>query len=97
MIYLLLTHFFNVYKHVDKMLSVHFVQIYYTNENLETLEINKDQIINDIVNGKIANDKNNLQVYKQAFQINYDEYNLLKPYEHEYENSSKFGNVKIVN
>lgn len=95
MIYLLLTKFFNVYKYADKMFSVHAVEIYYTNENLETLEINKDQIINDIVNGKIENNNKNLQVYKQTFQITYDEYNLLKPYEIQY-NTLKNGNVKII-
>ena len=95
MIYLLLTKFFNVYKYADKMFSVHAVEIYYTNENLETLEINKDQIINDIVNGKIENNNKNLQVYKQTFQITYDEYNLLKPYEIQYD-TLKNGNVKII-
>ena len=95
MIYLLLTKFFNVYKYADKMFSVNAVEIYYTNENLETLEINKDQIINDIVNGKIENNNKNLQVYKQTFQITYDEYNLLKPYEIQYD-TLKNGNVKII-
>lgn len=96
MIYLLLTHFFNVYKHADKMFSVCGMQIYYTNENLETLEINKDQIINDIVNGKIANNKNNLEVYSQTIHISYDEYNKLKPYEIQYD-TLKNGNIKIIN
>ena len=95
MIYLLLTKLFNVYKYADKMFSVRAVEIYYTNENLETLEINKDQIINDIVNGKIENNNKNLQVYKQTFQITYDEYNLLKPYEIQYD-TLKNGNVKII-
>lgn len=94
--YLSLTFFFNVYKYVDKNLSVHYIKIYYTNENLETLEINKNQIINDIVNGKIENNNKNLQVYKKTFQITYDEYNLLKPYEIQYD-TLKNGNVKIVN
>lgn len=94
--YLSLTLFFNVYKHVDKMLSVHYLKIYYTNENLENLEINKDQIMNDIINRKIVNNKNNLDVYSQVIQISYDEYNSLKPYEIDY-NSSKNGNVKITN
>lgn len=93
--YLSLTFFFNAYKYIDKNLSVHYMKIYYTNENLETLEINKDQIINDIVNGKIENNNKNLQVYKQTFQITYDEYNLLKPYEIQYD-TLKNGNVKII-
>lgn len=40
-IYLSLTFFFNVYKHVDKNLSVHYMKIYYTNESLENLEMTK--------------------------------------------------------
>lgn len=95
--YLSLTFFFNVYKHIDKNLSVHYMKIYYMNESLETLEINKDQIINDIINGKIANNENNLEVYSQMIQISYDEYNSLKPYEIQYNNTYKNGNVKIVN
>lgn len=95
--YLLLTFFFNVYKYVDKNLSVHYVKIYYTNDNLETLEINKDQVINDIIDGKIANNENNLNVYSQMVQISYDEYNKLKPYEIQYNDIYKNGNVKIVN
>lgn len=97
MIYLLLTKFFNVYKYADKMFSIHAVEIYYTNENLENLEINKDQIINDIINGKITNNEKNLEVYSQMIQISYDEYNSLKPYEIQYNNTYKNGNVKIVN
>ena len=93
--YLSLTFFFNAYKYIDKNLSVHYMKIYYTNESLENLEMNKDQIINDIVNGKIENNNKNLQVYKQTFQITYDEYNLLKPYEIQYD-TLKNGNVKII-
>ena len=96
-IYLSLTFFFNVYKHVDKNLSVHYMKIYYTNESLENLEMNKDQIINDIINGKITNNEKNLEVYSQMIQISYDEYNSLKPYEIKYNNTYKNGNVKIVN
>ena len=96
-IYLSLTFFFNVYKYVDKNLSLHYMKIYYTNENLENLETNKDQIINDIVNEKIANNENNLEVYSQMIQISYDEYNALKPYEIKYNNTFKNGNVKIIN
>lgn len=95
--YLSLTFFFNVYKHIDKNFSVHYMKIYYMNESLENLEINKDQIINDIINGKIANNENNLEVYSQMIQISYDEYNSLKPYEIKYNNTYKNGNVKIVN
>lgn len=95
--YLSLTFFFNAYKYIDKNLSVHYIKIYYTNESLENLEMNKDQIINDIINGKITNNEKNLEVYSQMIQISYDEYNSLKPYEIQYNNTYKNGNVKIVN
>ena len=95
--YLSLTFFFNAYKYIDKNLSVHYMKIYYTNESLENLEMNKDQIINDIINGKITNNEKNLEVYSQMIQIGYDEYNSLKPYEIQYNNTYKNGNVKIVN
>lgn len=95
--YLSLTFFFNAYKYIDKNLSVHYMKIYYTNESLENLEMNKDQIINDIINGKITNNEKNLEVYSQMIQISYDEYNSLKPYEIKYNNTYKNGNVKIVN
>ena len=95
--YLSLTFFFNAYKYIDKNLSVHYMKIYYTNESLENLEMNKDQIINDIINGKITNNEKNLEVYSQMIQISYDEYNSLKPYEIQYNNTYKNGNVKIVN
>ena len=95
--YLSLTFFFNVYKHIDKNLSVYYMKIYYTNESLENLEMNKDQIINDIINGKITNNEKNLEVYSQMIQISYDEYNSLKPYEIQYNNTYKNGNVKIAN
>ena len=95
--YLSLTFFFNAYKYIDKNLSVHYMKIYYTNESLENLEMNKDQIINDIINGKITNNEKNLEVYSQMIQISYDEYNSLKPYKIQYNNTYKNGNVKIVN
>lgn len=93
--YLSLTFFFNAYKYIDKNLSVHYMKIYYTNESLENLEMNKDQIINDIINGKITNNEKNLEVYSQMIQISYDEYNSLKPYEIQYD-TLKNGNVKII-
>lgn len=83
-------------KIMTKNLGVFGLTIYYTNKNNEKIEIAKDQIINDILNNKIENNNENLQVYKQAFQISYDEYNLLKPHEVEYENQSEYGNVEII-
>ena len=79
-----------------KKLGIFSVNVYYTNKNNEKIEVTKDKIINDIVNNKIENNNENLQVYKQAFQISYDEYNLLKPHESEYKNQSEYGNVKII-
>ena len=79
-----------------KKLGIFSVNVYYTNRNNEKIEITKDQIINDIVNDKIKNNNEYLQVYKQAFQITYDEYKLLKPHEVEYKNLSEYGNVKII-
>lgn len=86
---------FKIFEYMDKNLTEHYLKIYYTNENSDNITINKDQIINDIVNGKIENNNKNLQVYKQTFQITYDEYNLLKPYEIQYD-TLKNGNVKII-
>ena len=83
-------------KIMTKNLGVFGLTIYYTNKNNEKIEITKDQIINDIVNDKIKNNNENLQVYKQAFQITYDEYNLLKQHEVEYKKSSEYGNVQII-
>ena len=59
--------------------------IYYTNENNQTIEDNEKQIvkniIDNIINDKIPNNRKNLQVYKQTFGISFNEYNLLKEYE----------------
>ena len=79
-----------------KNLGIFSADVYYTNKNNEKIEITKDKIINDIVNNKIENNNENLQVYKQAFQITYDEYNLLKQHEVEYKKSSEYGNVQII-
>ena len=79
-----------------KNLGIFSANVYYTNKNNEKIEITKDKIINDIVNNKIENNNENLQVYKQAFQITYDEYNLLKQHEVEYKKSSEYGNVQII-
>lgn len=79
-----------------KKLGIFSVNVYYTNKNNEKIEVTKDKIINDILNNKIENNNENLQVYKQAFQISYDEYNLLKPHEVEYKNQSEYGNVEII-
>lgn len=73
--------------------------IYYTNENNQTIEDNEKQIvkniIDNIINDKIPNNRKNLQVYKQTFGISFNEYNLLKEYEDKYNFLSEFKNVEI--
>lgn len=73
--------------------------IYYTNENNQTIEDNEKQIvkniIDNIINDKIPNNRKNLQVYKQTFGISFNEYNLLKEYEDKYNFWSEFKNVEI--
>lgn len=86
----------NCNKYFAKNFGVFKLTVYYTNKNNEKIEVTKDKIINDIVNNKIENNNENLQVYKQVFQISYDEYKLLKPHEIEYENQSEYGNVEII-
>lgn len=99
-IILLIPSFLFFYSYTGKMMTKDLdtfeITVYYTNKNNENIKVSKDQIINDIVNDKIENNNENLQVYKQAFQITYDEYNLLKPHEVEYKNQSEYGNVKII-
>ena len=83
-------------KMMTKSLDTFEITVYYTNKNNENIKVSKDKIINDIIDNKIENNNENLQVYKQAFQITYDKYNLLKPHENEYKNQSEYGNVKII-
>ena len=70
----------------------------YINENVDGNEINisKEQIINDILNGKITQNKNNLKVYTQSIPITKEEYEKLSKYKEENENKEKTGNVKIT-
>lgn len=73
--------------------------IYYTNENDQIIENNEKQIvkdiINNIINDKIPNNRKNLQVYKQTFGISFNEYNLLKEYEDKYNFWSEFKKIEI--
>lgn len=73
--------------------------IYYTNENNQVIEDNKKQIvkniIDNIINDKIPNNRKNLQVYKQTFGISFNEYNLLKEYEDKYNFWSEFKKIEI--
>lgn len=73
--------------------------IYYTNKNNQTIEDNEKQIvkniIDNIINDKIPNNRKNLQVYKQTFGISFNEYNLLKEYEDKYNFWSEFKKIEI--
>jgi hypothetical protein len=71
----------------------------YINENADKNEINisKEQIINDILSGKITQNKNNLQVYSQEIPITEEEYEKLNKYKEEYDKRIENGNVNIIN
>lgn len=73
--------------------------IYYTNENNQIIKDNEKQIvkniIDNIINDKIPNNRKNLQVYKQTFGISFNEYNLLKEYEDKYNFWSEFKKIEI--
>ena len=73
--------------------------IYYTNENNQIIKNNEKQIvkniIDNIINDKIPNNRKNLQVYKQTFGISFNEYNLLKEYEDKYNFWSEFKKIEI--
>ena len=72
----------------------------YINENINENEINisKEQIINDILNGKIIQNENNLKVYySQRIPITKEEYERLSKYKEEYNQKIENGNVNIIN
>lgn len=71
----------------------------YINENADKNEINisKEQIINDILSGKIIQNKNNFPVYSQEIPITEEEYKKLNNYKEEYDKRIKNGNVNIIN
>lgn len=71
----------------------------YINKNVDENEINisKEQIINDILSGKITQNKNNLQVYSQEIPITEEEYEKLNKYKEEYDKRIENGNVNIIN
>ena len=70
----------------------------YVNENVDGNEINisKEQIINDILSGKITQNKNNLPVYSQEIPITEEEYKKLNKYKEEYDKRIENGNVNIL-
>ena len=72
----------------------------YVNENVDGNEINisKEQIINDILSGKITQNENNLKVYySQRIPITKEEYERLSKYKEEYNQKIENGNVNIIN
>lgn len=73
--------------------------IKYINKNVDENEINisKEQIINDILSGKITKNKNNLPVYSQRIPITKEEYEKLLKYKEEYDKKINNGNVNIIN
>lgn len=79
--------------------SPKILMIKYINENINGNEINisKEQIINDILSGKITQNKNNLPVYSQEIPITEEEYKNLSKYKEEYDKKIENGNVNIIN
>ena len=79
--------------------SPKILMIKYVNENVDGngINISKEQIINDILSGKITQNKNNLQVYSQEIPITEEEYEKLNKYKEEYDKRIENGNVNIIN
>lgn len=79
--------------------SPKILMIKYINENINGNEVNisKEQIINDILNGKIIQNENNLTVYSQNVKITKEEYEKLSKYEEERDKKIENGNVNIIN
>lgn len=73
--------------------------IEYVNDNVNGNQINisKEQIINDILNGKMIQNKNNMKVYSQNIPITEEEYKKLSKYKEEYNQKIENGNVNIIN
>lgn len=79
-------------KNSPKILMIEYINI---NEN--EINISKEQIINDILHGKITQNKNNLPVYSQEIPITKEEYKNLSKYKEEYDKKIENGNVNIIN
>lgn len=72
--------------------------INYINEDTNNeINISKEQIINNILSGKITQNKNNLPVYSQEIPITEEEYKKLNKYKEEYDKKIENGNVNIIN
>lgn len=71
--------------------------INYINEDTNNeINISKEQIINNILSGKITQNKNNLPVYSQEIPITEEEYKKLNKYKEEYDKKIENGNVNII-
>ena len=79
--------------------SPKILMIKYINNNINGNEINisKEQIINDILNGKMTQNKNNMKVYSQSIKLTKEEYEKLLKYKEEYDKKIENGNVNIIN
>lgn len=90
---------YHIYNRTIQNPNYFSLTIYYTNENNQVIEDNEKQIvkniIDNIINDKIPNNRKNLQVYKQTFGISFNEYNLLKEYEDKYNFWSEFKKIEI--
>lgn len=90
---------YHTYNRIIKNPNYFSLTIYYTNENNQIIEDNEKQIvkniIDNIINDKIPNNRKNSQIYKQTFAISYKEYDLLKEYEDRYNFWSEFKNIEI--
>lgn len=80
-------------KNSPKILMIKYIN---NNINGNKINISKEQIINDILNGKITQNKNNLPVYSQEIPITEEEYKKLNKYKEEYDKKINNGNVKII-
>lgn len=79
--------------------SPKILMIKYINNNINGNEINisKEQIINDILNGKMTQNKKNMKVYSQEIKLTKEEYKKLNKYKEEYDKKIENGNVNIIN
>lgn len=92
-IFLSSIYFINYIIKQPKILTVKYI-----NKNVDENEINisKEQIINNIMSGKITQNKNNLKVYTQSIPITKEEYERLSKYKEEYDKRIENGNVNIT-
>lgn len=93
-IFLSSIYFINYIIKQPKILTVKYI-----NKNVDKNEINisKEQIINNILSGKITQNKNNLPVYSQEIPITEEEYKNLSKYKEEYDKKIENENVNITN